>query len=527
MLNNVKDFGACGDGRTDDRVAIQNAIANAMTFRQQAGIYFPAGVYRVGRVNIQGSGGCSLDLNNVRDFMVMGDGPRSVVQLMDVTSPGEWHAFLLRNQCHQVVFKDLVIDGNRKGLINGDQHASGIQAEAGTEDLVVDRCIVRNCFGDGLLMLRRNAPQPKVKRLRIENSVFQKNKRSGVVVQRGVAQVIIANCVFDANDDDNSIDIEPTDVGGPTDLIIHGCIINHTNQTEAVHLSGKSDGDPMINCKFTDNIVLGGAVFCVNVKQLTLQNNIIIVKTHIIPVEFHLGGESIIISGNLIITENASSEAVIALKGNEEHRIMRVLVSNNLCVAGSGSGITCSAETDGVVVDGNMIVAAGSCQDGIAFRADQGALENISIRNNDITVMGTTGKWDVGVRIASHEDHHIGALSITDNSIGTADTGVEFLVKNFLQTPVCSLNRVAPDVAIPLAGIGELPNRFLVVGGAMSRGGANPGSGAGRFIAGFGDPNTNVIGNVGDIFQRLDGGPGPKLYVKEQGNSTNLDWIAK
>lgn len=103
MLNSVKDFGACGDGKTDDRVAIQAAITNAMTFTQQAGIYFPAGVYRVGRVNVPGSGGCSLDLKKVRAFTLMGDGPRSVVKLMDATSPGEWHAFLLRDDCREVV----------------------------------------------------------------------------------------------------------------------------------------------------------------------------------------------------------------------------------------------------------------------------------------------------------------------------------------------------------------------------------------------------------------------------------------
>jgi hypothetical protein len=36
-----------------------------------------------------------------------------------------------------------------------------------------------------------------------------------------------------------------------------------------------------------------------------------------------------------------------------------------------------------------------------------------------------------------------------------------------------------------------------------------------------------VEGNVGDVFQRLDGGPGPKLFVKESGDGTTDGWVAK
>ena len=32
MLNNVRDFGAVGDGVTDDRAAIQAAVDNAVAF---------------------------------------------------------------------------------------------------------------------------------------------------------------------------------------------------------------------------------------------------------------------------------------------------------------------------------------------------------------------------------------------------------------------------------------------------------------------------------------------------------------
>jgi hypothetical protein len=71
--------------------------------------------------------------------MVIGAGPQSCVKLVDTTSrTGDWHVFILRNACQRVVFKDLVIDGNRTGLTDPDEQSHGIQVEDGTEDLVVD-----------------------------------------------------------------------------------------------------------------------------------------------------------------------------------------------------------------------------------------------------------------------------------------------------------------------------------------------------------------------------------------------------
>jgi polygalacturonase len=52
MLNNVKDFGADGDGITDDREAIRSAIDVAVS-TGKAGILVPADTYRVSHVETQ------------------------------------------------------------------------------------------------------------------------------------------------------------------------------------------------------------------------------------------------------------------------------------------------------------------------------------------------------------------------------------------------------------------------------------------------------------------------------------------
>jgi len=51
--------------------------------------------------------------------------------------------------------------------------------------------------------------------------------------------------------------------------------------------------------------------------------------------------------------------------------------------------------------------------------------------------------------------------------------------------------------------------------------------GGARVARGSGDPEGVVVGVVGDLFVRSDGGIGTTLYVKESGNDTNTGWIAK
>jgi hypothetical protein len=46
-------------------------------------------------------------------------------------------------------------------------------------------------------------------------------------------------------------------------------------------------------------------------------------------------------------------------------------------------------------------------------------------------------------------------------------------------------------------------------------------------MAGLDDPEDRVPGNVGDIYQRLNGSVKHTLYVKEQGNNTKTGWKAK
>lgn len=527
MLNDVTDFGAIGDGVTDCRAAIQAAIDDAV-LQNKGGILIPAGTYRVSRATTT-PGRWSLDLNGVQDFMVAGEGARSVVKLVNSTAPtGDWHVLILRNNCRRVTITDLVIDGNRTGLTDPDEQSHGIEGEDGTEDLVIDRCIMRECFGDGVRLLGTAATGENVRRVRITNSLFQTNKRSGLAVQRALEQILVANCIFDGTVTDQSIDFEPSGTDGPTDFIVEGCIIHHTNQTIAVSLSGISGPDRLIRAKFTNNLVIGGRVFCTDVSQLTIQNNVVVVPPtpgNRIPLQVQRGGDALLITGNMLIGQGDATEAVLSVSEVNQRPVVRALLANNLCVARSGSGIRVLS-CDDISVTDNMVVAAGACTQGVFVRSESSDVDGVSIRGNDITVEGA-GTWHTGVRISATAPNRVLEVSVVDNAIKGAQEGVRFDGPGFRRTPVCALNRIEAGVAQPLVGLANLPEDAIVVGGAASRGGGAVGAGAGRMLAGPGDPNGRVEGDVGDLYQRLDGGPGTTLYVKESGAHTPTGWTAK
>jgi hypothetical protein len=122
-------------------------------------------------------------------------------------------------------------------------------------------------------------------------------------------------------------------------------------------------------------------------------------------------------------------------------------------------------------------------------------VSSVSVRDNDITTENA-GSWDTGILIGGGQT--VQHITVTGNAIGGAGTGVRFQGGTLQQTPICALNRVRADVTTPLAGLTTLPERAVVVAGAASRGGNDPGQGAGRVLMGAGNPNDNQLAETSE-----------------------------
>ena len=125
----VKDFGATGDGVTDDTTAIRNAVA-ACSARQ---LYFPFGTYLVSGI---------IDLPN--DISIIGDIKQSVLKIKNGTYISANASIFRCDTVHNVYVYGLDFNGN-KGNIGTTRNPINTMYNAG--NIVYDTCRYINCEG--------------------------------------------------------------------------------------------------------------------------------------------------------------------------------------------------------------------------------------------------------------------------------------------------------------------------------------------------------------------------------------------
>lgn len=135
----VKDFGAVGDGVTDDAAAINRAIKNTFTvdsttaFKERRTLYFPGGVYKVGSV-----------ISIYPHATIVGDGPTSTIFESDSASLNPVFQFVDRNGQSQANIGSggyEIPNGIRmQGICFKTTHDQNLMRIDQTRDLHFDNC---------------------------------------------------------------------------------------------------------------------------------------------------------------------------------------------------------------------------------------------------------------------------------------------------------------------------------------------------------------------------------------------------
>jgi Pectate lyase superfamily protein len=156
QTENVKDFGAVGDGITDDTKAIQSAIDAASPLSKTT-IYFPTGIYIISSYTTTNNylENYSLLMHSNLDFT--GDGTKSIIKVGDhifdkTDSNANAHLFYGK-QIQNVVFSFLTIDLNgENNLVPAKviKNHSAIFSKFGSNYYLHD-ITIKNCSGTNMI----------------------------------------------------------------------------------------------------------------------------------------------------------------------------------------------------------------------------------------------------------------------------------------------------------------------------------------------------------------------------------------
>ena len=192
MIFNVKDYGAKGDGTTNDTQAIQSAV-NAAHAAGGGSVYIPAGTYIVTGQSSASSGAIMLYDN----ITVFGDGMgASTVKLKDGWSNSVTGIFRDQSgvQNHDIGMHDLTIDGNRANTTGKtDGWFNGVSPGLpGTDtNITLDHVEVKNCSGYGF------DPHEETTNLSITNCVSHGNALDGFTLDFQIGAHLSNDTAYD------------------------------------------------------------------------------------------------------------------------------------------------------------------------------------------------------------------------------------------------------------------------------------------------------------------------------------------
>lgn len=192
----VKDFGAKGDGVTDDAPAIQAAVDSLPT--SGGTVFVPAGDYRLGDSIVIGHDNITLT----------GQGASSVLRLVDgvvesgIILPAHYSSTVTLDPTlivHHVTISNLVLDGNHNPNVYYDVPGHppdyfGVFVRQGS-DVTLSGLIVRNWSSDGIEV--GNSGGAPVDRCTIENCLISGVGRSGIAIGFATNTVVKDNDITD------------------------------------------------------------------------------------------------------------------------------------------------------------------------------------------------------------------------------------------------------------------------------------------------------------------------------------------
>jgi len=189
---NVKDYGAKGDGATDDTAAIQRAVNDCGSGET---VYIPDGTYLINAVT-------SIIMKNDMTLRLSDDATLQATP----TSDGSYSVIYMSNKTDVNIVGGKIRGERDKHLGTSGQWGTGIKVRGSSNVLISDVCI-SDCWGDGIEISGYNGGNILYSRnITVEDFQIDNCRRSGICVS-SVKDIFINDGII--SNIQNSSGLEP------------------------------------------------------------------------------------------------------------------------------------------------------------------------------------------------------------------------------------------------------------------------------------------------------------------------------
>ena len=367
---NAKQYGAKGDGITNDTAEINTAIQATPA----GGVcLIPAGVYMIDADYGSDGGGGTGSLYMKTGVTLQLDGT-----LKAITNAKDSYAII-----RALGQENWAIVGT--GTIQGDRDThTGVTGEfgmgvsiGGGENILISGITIKNCWGDGIYVgLNEATPDTEVANLRVVGIALDNNRRNGTSVV-AATQVTFTGCIItrtNGTSPEAGIDLEPNGANTVSDITVTGNTFKDNARSGVVVATGSKqcavDGNTFsgthtnaaiqcngANTTITGNVVTPGSAIGIYVntggKETTVTGNVVKGTTGI-GISLKNGVDGTLVAANTI---SDTAGAGIAVSGAQNVVITGNTISRNSDANGSGIGLIYSSSypSSACIVTGNII----------------------------------------------------------------------------------------------------------------------------------------------------------------------------
>lgn len=511
----VKDFGATGDGTTDDTASVQAAI-DACATNGGGVVWFPKGTYAC----------TQLAINNQDNVQLVGCGPASTIKWLWNAATAAGSLLTISAGSDRTHVEGLKFDGS--GLTNPnagrDNHLIKIVgAGGGVVETHVQRCLFTGMVansGDGVHIV--GTAGNLVSRVWVANNVFNGCSRFGVGIEQGLEYGWVIDNYLTANETDIAI-VSTADLNTNA-VLVHGNELNHTGAVR--HAMRFEGGTTTLITSLTvaENVIIGGFTAYTNIQHLVWDGNVqtsgSFASTDALMRVFGNVTNAVITNGLLDRAAGSSAGPCVSFeKATAQPSVIRC-GCNVMVQEKTGAHFIQSTDATKLSIGSNILHgtdADASTTYAIQVAAVTANQSNIMIGPGNI-ITAEAGSYIAGVRLLANGANMVDA-AVVGNGGDTMDYGVQFEVGGgggaFTGQIVYAGNNFASTV-------GDYNNVGVTV---RPRIGLNASTTGQNLFSGSGSPEGVTTATIGSMYLRTDGGQGSAVYYKESG-SGNTGWLA-